>query len=94
MTIFCNLTDADGNAFAIIGRVSNALKRSGVSQDEINAYRARAKSGDYDYLIQTSMEVLDENEIKYELSLVVFFADCLTNQGGYRRKHISKTNIL
>lgn len=49
------LSDEDGNAFAIMGAVSKALRRAGVPQDEIDAYLAESKSGDYDHLIQTAM---------------------------------------
>lgn len=47
------LTGQDGNAFFILGRVSKALRRAGVSQEEIESFRAEATSGDYDHLLQT-----------------------------------------
>jgi hypothetical protein len=53
------LTGKDGNAFAILGRVVNALRRIGVPQQEIDAFLAEAKSGDYDHLLQTCMEWVD-----------------------------------
>ena len=49
------LTGTDGNAFAIMGKVSQALTRAGVVQEEIEAFRAEAMSGDYDNLLQTAM---------------------------------------
>lgn len=49
------LSGEDGNAFFIIGRTSAALRRAGVSQEEITAYREEAESGDYDNVLQTTM---------------------------------------
>jgi hypothetical protein len=50
------LVGEDGNAGAIMGRVSNALKKAGVSQDEINAYLDESMSGDYDNLLATAVK--------------------------------------
>jgi len=47
------LVGEDGNAFAILGRVSKALRRAGVSQAERDAFTAQATSGDYDHLLTT-----------------------------------------
>lgn len=66
MSAYCNLTGEDGNAYAIIGRVARALKEAGVPRQEIEAYRARAMSGSYDDLLQTSMRVLDDNGVDYD----------------------------
>ena len=44
-----------GNAFAILGKVSRALRRGGVPQDEVNKYTGEAMSGDYDKLLQVTM---------------------------------------
>jgi hypothetical protein len=49
------LSGQDGNAFAILGRTTAALRSAGVSQEEIDAYFAEATSGDYDHLLQTTM---------------------------------------
>lgn len=49
------LTGADGNAFAILGRVQAALRRAGVGDDAIRDFRAEATSGDYDHLLQTAI---------------------------------------
>lgn len=45
----------DGNAFAILGTVRRALRRAGVSQEEIKEFSDEATSGDYDHLLQTAM---------------------------------------
>jgi hypothetical protein len=44
------LTGEDGNAFAILCRVTRALRRAGVSQEEQDA---EATSGNYDHLLAT-----------------------------------------
>jgi len=49
------LTGHDGNAFAIMGAVSNALRKGGVSKEEINEYTTQSMSGDYDNLLRTAM---------------------------------------
>ena len=49
------LTGEDGNAFFIIGRVGMALRKAGVPNTEIEAFRAEAMSGDYDNVLQTCM---------------------------------------
>ena len=54
--ITVRLVGEDGNAFAIMGKVQQALKSEGVSKDEINEYLNNAMSGDYDHLLRTTME--------------------------------------
>jgi hypothetical protein len=49
------LTGQDGNAFAIMGAVSTALRKGGVSKEEINEYTSESMSGDYDNLLRTAM---------------------------------------
>ena len=49
------LTGEDGNAVAILGRVSRALRQAGVSQAERDAFTQEATAGDYDHLLQTIM---------------------------------------
>lgn len=51
------LTGRDGNAFAVIGNVTNALKREArCDQKEIDAFIEEATSGDYDHVLQTCMK--------------------------------------
>ena len=54
--ITVQLTGNDGNAFAIMGATTRAMKLAKVSPEEINAYREQAMSGDYDHLLQVTME--------------------------------------
>lgn len=49
------LTGIDGNAYAIMGAVSKALRRADVPQEEIDSYINQSKSGDYTNLLQTAM---------------------------------------
>jgi hypothetical protein len=49
------LIGEDGNAFAIMGRVADALRRDGQSQEVIDAYMADSMSGDYNHLLLTAM---------------------------------------
>lgn len=55
------LTGIDGNAFSIIGTVTQALRRHGVSREEINEFRDEAMSGDYNNVLQTCMRWVDVN---------------------------------
>lgn len=48
------LVGTDGNAFAIMGNVQKALRRAGVSKEEIDLYLKESMSGDYDNLIATA----------------------------------------
>ena len=49
------LVGEDGNAFAIMGRVMSALKKAGVSAEEISQYQQESMSGDYNNLLMTAM---------------------------------------
>jgi hypothetical protein len=50
------LTGEDGNALAIVGRVRKALRREGVTEEQIIEFMDEALSGNYDNLIQTVNE--------------------------------------
>lgn len=45
------LTGTDGNAFAVVGAVANALRRAGVPAEERDAFRTEAFDGDYANLL-------------------------------------------
>ena len=49
----------DGNAWAIIGRVIEALRQAGVPKSEIDAWRDEATSGSYDDLLVLVMNTVD-----------------------------------
>lgn len=50
------LVGEDGNAFAILGRVKQAMRRAGVPSNEINEFLEEAMSGDYNKLLTTCMK--------------------------------------
>lgn len=50
------LVGKDGNAFMIISRVSQALRKAGVDKYEIEEYAEEAMSGDYDDLLSVTSQ--------------------------------------
>ena len=73
------LVGQDGNAFSIIGRVTGAMRRAGLTAEQRKEFTDEATSGDYDHLLQTVMEFVsvdedydgdggddDEDELLYE----------------------------
>ncbi|MCG3206160.1 MAG: hypothetical protein KCHDKBKB_02887 [Elusimicrobia bacterium] len=53
------LTGEDGNAFAILGRVSKALRQAGQG-DKVKEMTDKAMSGDYNHLLSTVMEYVED----------------------------------
>lgn len=53
------LIGEDGNAFFIMGKVAQALRRAGASDKVIQEYQEKAMSGDYDNLLRVTMEYVD-----------------------------------
>jgi hypothetical protein len=53
------LVGHDGNAFAIIGRVRQAMRRATVPAEDIDAFSKEATSSNYDHLLQTVMIWVD-----------------------------------
>jgi hypothetical protein len=51
-----NLAGQDGNAFAVMASVSNALRKEGVPNDEVEMYLQESMAGDYDNLLRTAMK--------------------------------------
>jgi hypothetical protein len=56
------LVGEDGNAFAILGKVSKALKRAGNNQKVVDDYLKQAMNGDYDHLLTVTMAFVEESE--------------------------------
>ncbi len=52
------LTGKDGNAFAILGAVSSALRRTG-HDAAVDEFLAEAMAGDYDHLLRTAMRYVE-----------------------------------
>ena len=63
METICNvkvrLSGTDGNAFAIIGKVSKAMRKAKIENEIIQAFQHEAMSGDYNHLLQTCMKYVD-----------------------------------
>lgn len=58
------LVGVDGNAYAIMGYVRIAMRRAGMSREDIDAYIKDATSSDYNHLLVVSCEIIDKvNEI-------------------------------
>ena len=58
------LVGVDGNAWAVMGYVQNAMRTAKMSNDEIKKYHENATSGDYNHLLRVSVEMVDKcNEI-------------------------------
>jgi hypothetical protein len=53
------LIGKDGNAFAIMGAVVQAMRRAKVAEDTINKYKEEATSGDYDNLLAVTMQYVE-----------------------------------
>ena len=53
------LAVADGNAFALMGKVAQALRRDGASKEEIDQFHEEATSGDYNHLLSVCMAWVD-----------------------------------
>ncbi len=53
------LSNCDGNAFSILGRVSKEMRRAGVAEYEIDVFTEEAMGGDYNNLLQTCMRWVD-----------------------------------
>ena len=53
------LVGEDGNAFAIMGRVTKAMRRAGLTPEQIAEYRTAAMAGDYDALLATTMKYVE-----------------------------------
>lgn len=52
------LVGEDGNAFAILGKISKALKSNGYVQ-EAKEFMIEATSGDYDNLLRTAVKYVN-----------------------------------
>lgn len=61
-----NLVGVDGNAYSVMGYVSNAMKNEGKTKAEIDAYYKDATSSDYDHLLCVSFGMIDTLNEKYE----------------------------
>jgi hypothetical protein len=56
-----SLIGHDGNAFSIMGAVTKAMRRAGVSREEQDQYFQEATAGDYNELLVTTMKWVNVN---------------------------------
>ena len=49
-----NLSECNGNAFSVLGKVIKALRDNGYSKEEIDQYKEEATGGDYQDFILTT----------------------------------------
>lgn len=56
------LDGLDGNAFALMGAFSRNARRQGWTSDEIDTVLTECRSGDYDHLLCTLMDNIDDDE--------------------------------
>ena len=56
------LSGLDGNAFALMGAFSRNASRQGWTSDEIDTVLTECRSGDYDHLLCTLMDNIDDDE--------------------------------
>lgn len=54
-----NLLGTNGNAFAIMGAVSKALKKEGADKEYIDKFKERAMSGNHNHLITVALEYVE-----------------------------------
>ena len=59
-----DLAGPDGNAFAIMGRVSLALESVGADGSEVRAFRRECKAGDYENLLRVCARWVSFSTIK------------------------------
>ena len=48
------LSGEDGNAFAIMARVTKALRNAGATKEQLDEYYKESTSGDYVHLLRTA----------------------------------------
>lgn len=64
--IVLQLSGEDGNAFSILGRARRTFRKAGIPIPEIDAWHDDAMSGDYDHLLQCTMDFADKHGIEVQ----------------------------
>lgn len=62
------LVGVDGNAYAIMGYTSKAMKRAGFTKEEVDQMYKEATSGDYSNLICVCDEYIDKVNERFGLT--------------------------
>ena len=52
---YVDLEGVDGNAFAVLGTVTRALREAGNGPDVLASYREQATGGSYEHLLRVSV---------------------------------------
>ena len=55
----CELSNCDGNVYAIVGRVNSTLKRAGLEERAAEFRRKALDSGSYDAVLKLCFEYVD-----------------------------------
>lgn len=55
-----SLIGVDGNAYAIMGYVSHAMRESGFTKEEIEKYNEDAMAADYNHLVYASYHMVEK----------------------------------
>lgn len=53
------LVGEDGNAFMVLGLATRAAKKAGWTKEQIDEYREKAMSGDYENLLAVTMDYFE-----------------------------------
>ena len=53
------LIGTNGDAFAIIGKVSKALRKAGADKEYVEKYMEESMAGDYDNVLVTAVDYVD-----------------------------------
>ena len=54
------LVGVNGNAFSVMGYVKNAMRKEGMSKEDITKYREDVMIGDYNHLLRVSMAMVNK----------------------------------
>jgi hypothetical protein len=58
--VYVQLVGQDGNAYSILARVARAIRLAGATPEQVEEYTKEATSGDYNHLLQTTLEWINE----------------------------------
>ena len=50
------LSGTDGNAFALMAKVTRGIRKAGGTKEDENEFMEQAMSGDYNHLLRTCMD--------------------------------------
>lgn len=85
--VIFDLTSVDGNAFSLMGHWQKAARKAGWPKDEIDIVLEECKSGDYDHLVATLLEVSASEEPEEDESCGMGLHD--EDDDSFIRKHFN-----